>query len=116
MSNYISRGDVFYANLHNGVGSEQGGYRPVIIIQNDTGNHFSPTVIAIAITGKSNHKAKLPTHCNLTSLKTLGMPSMALAEQILTLDKKRLKKYVGKIGKEDAKALDKALSISVGLA
>ena len=115
MSNYISRGDVFYANLHNGIGSEQGGYRPVIIIQNDIGKQFSPTVIAIAITGKCNHKAKLPTHCNLTSLKMLGIPSMALAEQILTLDKKRLKKYVGKIDKEDFEALDKVLLISVGL-
>ena len=68
MSHYISRGDVFYANLYDGIGSEQRGFRPVIIIQNDTGNHFSPTVIAIAITRNCNPKAKLPTHCNLTSL------------------------------------------------
>ena len=116
MSNCISRGDVFYANLQDGVGSEQRGFRPVIIIQNDIGNYFSPTVIAVAITGKINHKAKLPTHCNLTSLKNLGIPSMALAEQIITLDKKRLQKYIGKIADEDVIALNKALSISVGLA
>lgn len=95
MSHYISRGDVFYANLYDGIGSEQRGFRPVIIIQNDTGNHFSPTVIAIAVTRNCNPKAKLPTHCNLTALTILGIPSMALAEQIVTLDK--------------------ALSISVGL-
>ena len=94
MNDCIMRGDIFCANLNNGIGAEQRGYRPVLIIQNNTGNKFSPTVIVAVITGQIHHKARMPTHCQLSSHSALSIPSMALLEQITTIDKRRLKKYI----------------------
>ena len=115
MDNCIVRGDIFYANLNHGVGSEQRGYRPVLVIQNNIGNRFSPTVIVAVITGKIHYKARLPTHCLLKGPCSLSVPSIVLLEQIITIDKKRLKRYVGRISEEEIFYVNKALTISVGL-
>ena len=115
MSDCIKRGDIFYANLNYGIGSEQRGYRPVLIIQNNTGNQFSPTVIVAVITGKIHYKARLPTHYLLNLSPALSIPSMVLLEQIITIDKRRLKRYVGRISEEEMTFINKALSISIGL-
>jgi mRNA interferase MazF len=109
------RGDIFYATLNHGIGSEQRGYRPVLIIQNNIGNKFSPTVIVAVITGKVHYKARLPTHCLLNLSPELSMPSMVLLEQIITIDKGRLKKYIGRISEEEITFINKALSVSLGL-
>ena len=77
MNDCIMRGDIFCANLNNGIGAEQRGYRPVLIIQNNTGNKFSPKVIVAVITGQIHHKARMPTHCQLSSHSALSIPSMA---------------------------------------
>ena len=112
----IKRGDMFYADLSPVVGSEQGGIRPVLIIQNDTGNKYSPTVIAAAITSQTG-KAKLPTHIEISSSENgLKSDSVVLTEQIRTIDKSRLKEKIGHI--EDGKIMDKvngAIGISFGL-
>ena len=112
----IKRGDMFYADLSPVVGSEQGGVRPVLIIQNDTGNKYSPTVIAAAITSQTG-KTKLPTHIEISSSDNgLKSDSVVLAEQIRTIDKSRLKEKIGHI--EDGKIMDKvngAIGISFGL-
>jgi mRNA interferase MazF len=111
----VKRGDIFYADLSPVVGSEQGGIRPVIIIQNDVGNKYSPTVIVAAITSQIN-KAKLPTHVEISSEEYgLNKDSVVLLEQIRTLDKKRLKEKIGHMTDNDMKKVDEALSISVGL-
>ena len=112
----IKRGDMFYADLSPVVGSEQGGIRPVLIFQNDTGNNYSPTVIAAAITSQTG-KAKLPTHIEISSSDNgLKADSVVLTEQIRTIDKSRLKEKIGHI--EDGKLMDKvngAIGISFGL-
>ena len=111
----IKRGDIFYADLRPVVGSEQGGVRPVIIIQNDTGNKHSPTVICAAITSRMN-KAKLPTHVELDSKKCdIGKDSVILLEQLRTIDKKRLKDKVCHVDREIIEKVDKALLISLEL-
>ncbi|MBC8586696.1 type II toxin-antitoxin system PemK/MazF family toxin [Paratissierella segnis] len=115
MSDCVMRGDIFYASLSHGIGSEQRGYRPVLIIQNNIGNKFSPTVIVAVITGKVNYKARLPTHCLLNLSSALSIPSMVLLEQIITIDKRRLKKYIGRISEKEITFINKALSVSVGL-
>ena len=109
----IKRGDIFYADLRPVVGSEQGGVRPVLIIQNDTGNKHSPTVICAAITSRMN-KAKLPTHVELSASKyQLVKDSVVLLEQVRTIDKKRLKEKVCQLESEVLKRVDKALAISL---
>jgi mRNA interferase MazF len=111
----VKRGDIFYADLSPVIGSEQGGIRPVIIIQNDVGNKYSPTVIVAAITSQIN-KAKLPTHVEISSEEYgLNKDSVVLLEQIRTLDKKRLKEKIGHMTESDTKKVDEALTISVGL-
>lgn len=111
----VKRGDIFYADLSPVVGSEQGGVRPVLIIQNDVGNRYSPTVICAAITSQIN-KAKLPTHIEIESQKySLVKDSVVLLEQIRTIDKRRLREKIGHIDIELMKKIDKALTISVGL-
>ena len=111
----VKRGDIFYADLSPVVGSEQGGLRPVIIIQNDIGNRYSPTVIVSAITSQIN-KAKLPTHVEISSEEYgLNRDSVVLLEQIRTLDKRRLKEKIGHMTDVDMKKVDKALSISLNL-
>jgi Growth inhibitor len=111
----IKRGDIYYADLRPVVGSEQGGIRPVIIIQNDMGNRHSPTVICAAITSRMN-KAKLPTHVELDSNKCdIVKDSVILLEQLRTIDKKRLKDKVCHVDKEIIEKVDKALLISLEL-
>ena len=111
----VKRGDIFYADLSPVVGSEQGGIRPVIIIQNDIGNRYSPTVIVAAITSQIN-KAKLPTHVEISSEEYgLNRDSVVLLEQIRTLDKKRLKEKIGHITEDDMKKVNKSLLISLNL-
>lgn len=107
------RGDVYMADLGQGVGSEQGGSRPVVIVQNDTGNHYSPTVIVAAMTSKGSSKAKLPTHFTLVGFTQL--PSLVLCEQIRTLDKQRLGDHLGRLTQKEIQQLDYALSVSLGL-
>lgn len=111
----IKRGDIFYADLSPVVGSEQGGIRPVLIIQNDVGNKFSPTVIAAAITSQQA-KVKLPTHISLQAYGNgLTKNSIVLLEQIRTLDKKRLKEKMGTLDNLIMRSVDKAISVSFGL-
>lgn len=111
----VHRGEVFYADLSPVVGSEQGGIRPVLILQNDVGNRHSPTVIAAAITSKQD-KTRLPTHIGLQA-QTCGLTrnSVVLLEQIRTLDKRRLREKAGKLNEQDQHRVDQALGISVGL-
>ena len=115
MERNILRGDMYYADLSPVIGSEQGGNRPVLIIQNNIGNKHSPTVIVAAITGKANQKAKLPTHCYLEAENGLDMPSIILLEQIRTIDKRRLNDYIGKLDVNSMLNVDSALAISIGL-
>ena len=111
----VQRGDIFYADLSPVVGSEQGGIRPVLIIQNDTGNKFSPTVIAAAITSQMS-KAKLPTHIEIGALEYgLQKDSVILTEQIRTLDKSRLRDKVGHVDNLLMYRVDRALTVSFGL-
>ena len=111
----VHRGEVFYADLSPVVGSEQGGVRPVLILQNDVGNRHSPTVIAAAITSKQD-KTRLPTHIALPA-STCGLTrdSIVLLEQIRTLDKHRLRERAGQITAEDQRRVDQALDVSLGL-
>ena len=110
----VKRGEIYYADLSPVVGSEQGGVRPVLVVQNDIGNKYSPTVIVSAITSQLQ-KAKLPTHVELKSGDYgLVRDSVALLEQVRTLDKRRLKTRVGALDDEMMKSVDKALLISLG--
>lgn len=112
----VRRGDIFYADLSPVVGSEQGGIRPVLIVQNNTGNKFSPTVIAAAITSRRT-KASLPTHIKVNADSCgLSKDSIVLLEQVRTLDKQRLKERMGTLCERDMQKIDKALSVSFGLA
>lgn len=112
----VRRGDMFYADLSPVVGSEQGGIRPVIIIQNDVGNRYSPTVIAAAITSKLE-KNKIPTHIEIGSQNDqLKVNSMVLAEQVRTIDKSRLREKIGHIKDESVmEKINTALQVSIGL-
>ena len=110
----IKRGELYYADLSPVVGSEQGGVRPVLVVQNDVGNQYSPTVIAAAVTSKIN-KAKLPTHIELPSNSYgLAKDSVILLEQIRTLDKRRLKERIGELSELTMTRVDKAILISLG--
>lgn len=112
----IKRGDIFYADLSPVIGSEQGGIRPVLIVQNDVGNKYSPTVIAAAITSQIN-KAKLPTHIEISAQDYgLAKDSVILLEQIRTIDKKRLREKIGHLDDELMVRVNDALSVSFGLA
>ena len=111
----IKRGDIYYADLSPVVGSEQGGVRPVLIIQNDVGNKYSPTVIAAAITSQKE-KTKLPTHISVNSGNCgLAKDSIVLLEQVRTIDKQRLKERMGSLDEFSMNMVDKALSVSFGL-
>ena len=111
----VKRGVIFYADLSPVIGSEQGGIRPVIIMQNDIGNRYSPTVIVAAITSQIN-KAKLPTHVEISSEEYgLNRDSVVLLEQIRTLDKRRLKEKIGHMTDSDMEKVNKALLISLSL-
>ena len=111
----VKRGDIYYADLSPVVGSEQGGLRPVLIIQNDVGNKYSPTVIAAAITSKLG-KSKMPTHIDVYADKFgLAKDSVILLEQIRTIDKKRLKEKMGHLDTDVMRQVNDALSVSFGL-
>lgn len=110
----VKRGELYYADLSPVVGSEQGGVRPVLVVQNDVGNKYSPTIIAAAVTSKIN-KAKLPTHIELpSSTYGLARDSVILLEQIRTLDKRRLKEKIGELNEATMSKVDKAILISFG--
>jgi mRNA interferase MazF len=111
----VKRGEIYYADLTPVKGSEQGGVRPVLIIQNDIGNKYSPTTIVCVITAQKN-KSKIPTHLELGKKFGLSLDSMALFEQIRTIDKNRLRRRVGKVtDPEILKKIDKAIATSFGL-
>jgi len=113
--NIVRRGEIYYADLSPVVGSEQGGMRPVLIVQNDVGNRYSPTVIAAAITSQQN-KARLPTHIEIEA-RTYGLSknSVVLLEQVRTLDKRRLRERMGCLDEKVMQRVDGAIAISLGL-
>lgn len=111
----IKRGEIYFAQLNPVIGSEQGGIRPVLVVQNDIGNQYSPTTIVLAITSQIN-KAKLPTHVELKANKYgLDKDSVILAEQIRTIDKARLKQRIAFLDEDFMTSVDEALEISLGL-
>ncbi len=111
----VRRGDIYYADLSPVVGSEQGGTRPVLIVQNDTGNRHSPTVIAAAITSQLG-KARLPTHIRIPGPEVgLAKDSVILLEQIRTLDKRRLREHMGRLTDEQMSRVDNAIAVSFGI-
>lgn len=111
----VKRGDIFFADLSPVVGSEQGGVRPVLVVQNDIGNKYSPTVIVAAITSQIN-KSKMPTHIEISAEEYgLTKDSVILLEQIRTIDKRRLKDKIGKLGDSLMYDVNEAISISFGL-
>jgi mRNA interferase MazF len=115
MDTNVKRGDIFYADLSPVVGSEQGGTRPVLIVQNDTGNRHSPTVIAAAITSQTG-KARLPTHINIAGGSVgLSKDSVILMEQIRTIDKRRLREHMGRLDEKQMALVDNAIAVSFGL-
>ena len=113
--NIVRRGEIYYADLSPVVGSEQGGMRPVLIVQNDVGNRYSPMVIAAAITSQQN-KARLPTHIEIEA-RTYGLTknSVVLLEQVRTLDKRRLRERMGCLDEKAMQRVDGAIAISLGL-
>lgn len=115
MERKILRGDMYYADLSPVVGSEQGGFRPVLIIQNNVGNKFSPTVVVAAITSKAGSKAKLPTHIALDAVHGLGKDSLVLLEQVRTIDQKRLNGYIGRLDEDTMEKINQALAVSFSL-
>ena len=108
------RGEVYYADLNPVIGHEQGGVRPVLVIQNDTGNYHSPTIIVIAVTRRTFKKPKQPTHVVLDDAQGLA-PSLFMSEVIRTIDKRRVQSYVGRLTREQMKRVNAALLVSVGL-
>lgn len=111
----VRRGDLYFANLNPVIGSEQGGLRPVLVLQNDIGNTYSPTTIIAAITSQIK-RAKLPTHVEIKKSRTrLERDSVILCEQLRTIDKKRLSEKIGQLDEEIMVKVDKALEISLGL-
>lgn len=115
MNHTYLRGDMYYADLGKGVGSEQEGYRPVVIIQNNVGNRHSPTVIIASITSKRDAKAKLPTHYLIGDEDGLELPSIVLLEQLRTIDKRRLNSFIGHLSEKHIQGINHALAVSVGL-
>ena len=112
----VKRGDIFYADLSPVIGSEQGGVRPVLVIQNDVGNKFSPTVIVAAVTSQIN-KAKMPTHVEISANDFgLAKDSVILLEQIRTVDKRRLREKIGTLSDGLMTRVNQALSVSLGIA
>jgi len=109
------RGDIYLVDLGTNVGSEQGGCRPVLLLQNDVGNHFSPTLIVAPISSRYWKKLKQPTHSLIEGIKNLSSPSVVLTEQLLTIDKVRVMKFIGKVPEEQMQSINKAVKISLGL-
>lgn len=115
MPRKIYRGEIYYADLDPVVGSEQGGVRPVLVIQNDVGNSHSPTTIVAAMSGKTDVKADIPTHYVIGTEFGLRQRTIILLEQVRTLDKKRLQVYVGKLSAEAMGQVDECILVSLGL-
>lgn len=109
------RGDIYLANLGRGIGSEQGGIRPVVILQNDLGNQHSTTVIIAPVTKQRAGKEVLPVHCPIGPESGLRLPSVVLLEQLRTIDKQRLRVYLGRLGEKQCSAINAAIAISLGL-
>ena len=110
-----SRGDIYYANMEPHVGSEQGGERPVVVLQNDTGNKHSPTLIIATLTSKVDKKLSLPTHVLLDQNPGLKVPSIVQLEQIFTIDKRRVQRFAGQTSSEEMDRIEAALKISLGM-
>ena len=112
----VKKGDLYFADLSPVVGSEQGGVRPVLVVQNDVGNKYSPTIIVAAVTSQTG-KAKLPTHVQLNANQGgLSKDSVVLLEQLRTIDKQRLKERIGALNENQIPDVEKALSVSLGIA
>lgn len=109
------RGDIYLVDLGTNVGSEQGGCRPVLLLQNDVGNHFGPTLIVAPVSSRYWKKSKQPTHTLIEGIQNLSSPSVVLAEQLLTIDKLRVMKYLGKVPEEQMQEVNKAVKVSLGL-
>ena len=109
------RGDIYLVDLGKNIGSEQGGCRPVLAIQNNVGNHYGPTLIVAPITSRFWKKASQPTHSVLEGVPNLTSPSVVLTEQIITIDKTRVMKYLGKVSDEQMNNIDKAIMVSLNL-
>lgn len=115
MEEQISRGNIFMANLNPVIGSEQGGIRPVLILQNDTGNKYSPTTIIAPISTKIYSKNHLPTHFLITPECGVGQDSVVLLEQIKTIDKSRLIRKMGNLSKNELLIIDRLMKVSLGM-
>ncbi len=109
------RGDIYLVDLGKNIGSEQGGCRPVLAIQNNVGNHYGPTLIVAPITSRFWKKTNQPTHSVLEGVPNLTNPSVVLTEQIITIDKTRVMKYLGKVSDEQMNNIDKAIMVSLNL-
>ena len=115
MSRTYLRGEIYYADLDPVVGSEQMGTRPVLILQNNVGNHFARTVIVAPITSRIHTKSKIPTHSYIGMIGSMKYPSVVMLEQLRTLDKRRLRERAGRIPEDDMRRVDEALGVSMGL-
>ena len=115
MNRTYQRGDIYYADLGKGIGSEQAGYRPVVIIQKNTGNKYSPTVIIATISSRIATKSKLPVHHHIGTECGLEQSSIVLLEQLRTIDKHRLNSFVGRLSDEQMRGMNYALAISIDL-
>ncbi len=109
------RGDIYLVDFGTNVGSEQGGCRPVLVLQNDVGNHYGPTLIVAPISSRYWKKASQPTHYIIEEVKNLSSPSVVLAEQIITIDKSRVQKFLGRVSDQQMRGIDRAVKISLGL-
>ena len=112
---YYRRGDIYLAALNPIVGSEQGGTRPVLLLQNNDGNFFGPTLIVAPITSRIWKKAGQPTHCLIEDVEGLPNTSMVLLEQITTIDKRRIKRFMGRLDREQMRKVDDCIEVSLGL-
>ena len=109
------RGDIYLVDLGTNIGSEQGGGRPGLLVQNDIGNHFGPTLIVAPVSSRYWKKSKQPTHTLIEGIQNLSSPSVVLAEQLLTIDKVRVMKYLGKVPEDQMQNVNKAVMVSLGL-
>lgn len=109
------RGDIYLVDLGTNIGSEQGGCRPVLLVQNDIGNHFGSTLIVAPVSSRYWKKSKQPTHTLIEGIQNLSSPSVVLTEQLLTIDKVRVMKYLGKVPEDQMQNVNKAVMVSLGL-
>lgn len=112
---YYHRGDIYLANLDPHIGAEQGGTRPVLVLQNNAGNFFAPTLVVAPITSRTWKKGGLPTHCHLKGVEGLKDASVVLLEQIKVIDKVRIKRYLGRVNRKQMDAVNAAIEVSLGL-